>query len=95
MNMINAKNISLLLDTNVVKNGKEYKFIKSAKTLLGQPQYPDISGSGTIALNASGFTAIASPFDPYTSMIIVTSDIKNDVNYTEDDIKKDFPDYIK
>lgn len=94
-NMINAKNISLLLDTNVVKNGKEYKFIKSAKTLLGQPQYPDISGSGTIALNASGFTAIASPFDPYTSMIIVTSDIKNDVNYTEDDIKKDFPDYIK
>lgn len=94
-NMIDGKNISLMLDTNVVKNGKEYKFIKSAKTLLGQPQYPDISGSGTIALNASGFTAIASPFDPYTSMVIVTSDIQQDVNYTEDEIKKDFPDFTK
>lgn len=94
-NMIKAKNISLMLDTNVVKNGKEYKYIKSAKTLLGQPQYPDISGSGVIQLNASGFTAVASPFDPYTSMIIVTSDIQNKITYTEDDIKKDFPDYIK
>lgn len=91
--MLNNKNISLMLDTNVVKNGKEYKFIKAVKTLLGQPQYPDISGSGVISLNASGFTAVASPFDPFTSLIITTSDSKNAITYTETDIKKDFPDF--
>lgn len=88
-----GKNISVMLDTNAIKNAKNYKIIKSSKTLLGQPQYPEIA-DGVIQLNASGFTAVASVSDPYTSLMIITSDKELGISYTKEQIEKDFPAYI-
>lgn len=90
----NGENISIMIDTTCMKDGKEYKYIKSAKSLLGQPQYPQIA-DGVIQLSASGFTAVASPNDPYTSLVIITSDKKFDITYTKDQIQKDFSGYTK
>lgn len=89
-----GRNISILLDTSTFKSGKEYKIIKSSKTLLGQPQYPDLA-DGVIQLTASGFTAVASISDPYTSMMIVTSDKQFKITYTQEEIEKDFPAFLK
>lgn len=88
----NNKNISLMIETSTMKNGKEYKIIKSTKTLLGQPQYPSIA-DGVISLQASGFTSKASIYDPYTTLMIITSDINIGVNYTKEEIVKDFSGY--
>ena len=88
-----GRNISILLDTSTFKSGKEYKIIKSSKTLLGQPQYPDLA-DGVIQLTASGFTAVASISDPYTSMMIVTSDKKFNITYTQEEIEKNFPAFL-
>lgn len=90
----NGENISIMIDTSVMKDNKEYKFIKSSKTLLGQPQYPAVA-DGIISLSASGFTSVANTADPYTSMVIVTSDKKFNITYTEQQIKNDFNGYIK
>lgn len=89
-----GKNISVLLDTSSYKGGKEYKIIKSSKTLLGQPQYPALA-DGVIQLTASGFTSIASISNPYTSLIIVTSDKQFNITYTQEQIKEDFPAYLE
>lgn len=88
-----SKNIDVLLETNTIKNDLNYKLIKSAKTLLGQPQYPEIA-EGVISLNASGFTSIASTGDPFTTMMIMTSDSLLDVNYTKEQVKLDFPNWV-
>jgi len=88
----NNKNISLMIETSTMKNAKEYKIIKSTKTLLGQPQYPSIA-DGVISLQASGFTSKASVYDPYTTLMIITSDINIGVNYTKEEIVKDFSGY--
>lgn len=92
--VLEGKNISVMIHTRGFTGGKRYDLIKSAKTLLGQPQFPTIA-DGVIQLQASGFTAVANIYDPFTSMFIMTSDRKLDVTYTEDEIKSDFPDYIK
>ena len=85
-------NISTVLETTTFGNGKQYHMIKSAKTLLGQPQFPDLA-SDLIPLDATGFNAIDNPADPFTSMWIITSDIEYPVNYTEAELKIDFPAY--
>lgn len=90
----NKENLSIMLDTNLVIDGKAYKLIKHTSSLLGQPQYPDIA-DGVIQLNASGFTAVASMSDPYSSMFIITGDKKEDVTYEEAQILKDFSAYVK
>lgn len=90
--VLDNKNISALIDTRTFLHGKKYQLIKYAKTLLGQPQYPAIA-DGIIQLQASGFTSVAN-YDPYTSCMIIPSDVSLTVNYTEEEIKQDFPDYI-
>lgn len=85
----NSENISVLLDTKAYKEGRIYNVIKSAKTLLGQPQYPEVA-DGVIGLNASGFTSISNIDDPYTSLMIITSDTPLEITYTEDEMEKDF-----
>lgn len=91
--VLDNKNISALIDTRTFLNGKKYQPIKYAKTLLGQPQYPAIA-DGIIQLQASGFTSVANTYDPYTSCMIITSDVSLTVNYTGAEMKQDFPDYI-
>lgn len=90
----NKENLSIMLDTNLVIDGKSYKFIKHSSSLLGQPQYPDIA-DGVIQLNASGFTAVATMSDPYSSMFIITGDKRETVTYKEAQILKDFSAYVK
>lgn len=87
------KNISVLIVSETFLNAKKYQLIKYAKTLLGQPQYPAIA-DGVIQLQASGFTSVANTYDPFTSCMIITSDVSLVVNYTEAQMKQDFPDYI-
>lgn len=92
--VLENKNISVLAVTEAKLNGRKYQIVKTAKTLLGQPQYPTIA-DGVIQLQASGFTSVANTYDPYTSLMIITSDYKLEENYSDDEIKEDFPEYTE
>lgn len=92
--VLENKNISVMCLSEAFLSGRKYQIIKYSKTLLGKPQYPTIA-DGVINLEASAFTTCANNYDPFTSTMIITSDIMLDINYSKEDIKKDYIDWLE